>query len=42
LEPKELKKDGGDEPALTIAEAKRRLAATLGVNPSSIKITVEA
>ncbi len=33
--------DGGDEP-LTIAEAKRRLALTLGVDPSSIKITVEA
>lgn len=27
---------------LTIAEAKRRLAQTLGVDPSSIKITVEA
>jgi hypothetical protein len=27
---------------LTIAEAKRRLAMTLGVDPSSIKITVEA
>lgn len=27
---------------LTIAEAKARLAATLGVDPSSIKITVEA
>jgi len=31
----------GHEP-LTIAEAKRRLAITLGVDPSSIKITVEA
>jgi len=34
-----------DQPAeapLTIAEAKRRLAQTLGVDPSSIKITVEA
>jgi hypothetical protein len=30
-----------DKP-LTIAEAKRRLALTLGVDPSSIKITVEA
>jgi len=30
-----------DKP-LTIAEAKRRLAMTLGVDPSSIKITVEA
>ncbi len=30
------------EPPLTIAEAKRRLAATFGVDPSSIKITVEA
>ncbi len=33
--------DDGDQP-LTIAEAKRRLAITLGVDPSSIKITVEA
>lgn len=33
--------DDEDKP-LTIAEAKRRLAMTLGVNPSSIKITVEA
>ncbi len=33
--------DDGSEP-LTIAEAKRRLALTLGVEPSSIKITVEA
>lgn len=31
-----------DEAPLTIAEAKRRLALTLGVDPSSIKITVEA
>ncbi len=30
------------EPPLTIAEAKRRLAISLGVSPSSIKITVEA
>jgi hypothetical protein len=27
---------------LSIAEAKRRLARTLGVDPASIKITVEA
>lgn len=33
--------DKKDRP-LTIAEAKRRLAMTLGVDPSSIKITVEA
>jgi hypothetical protein len=33
--------DHKDRP-LTIAEAKRRLAMTLGVDPSSIKITVEA
>lgn len=33
--------DNHDMP-LTIAEAKRRLAVTLGVDPSSIKITVEA
>ena len=31
-----------DEGTLSIAEAKRRLAATFGVDPSSIKITVEA
>jgi hypothetical protein len=31
-----------DNQPLTIAEAKRRLAMTLGVDPSSIKITVEA
>ncbi len=31
-----------DEAPLSIAEAKRRLAATFGVDPSSIKITVEA
>ena len=30
------------EPPLTIAEAKRRLAQTLGVDPSCIKISVEA
>lgn len=34
--------DADDEPPLTIAEAKRRLAKSLGVEPSSIKITVEA
>jgi len=31
-----------DEQPLTIAQAKTRLARTLGVDPSSIKITVEA
>ncbi|MFO1069692.1 MAG: hypothetical protein U1E14_14325 [Geminicoccaceae bacterium] len=31
-----------EEAPLTIAEAKRRLAQTLGVDPSSIRITVEA
>ena len=31
-----------DEAPLSISEAKRRLAATFGVDPSSIKITVEA
>lgn len=36
-----LADESADEP-LTIAEAKRRLAKTLGVEPSSIKITVEA
>jgi hypothetical protein len=39
VETKEV--DEGDRP-LTIAEAKCRLAITLGVEPSSIKITVEA
>jgi len=39
VKAKEL--DGRDEP-LTIAEAKRRLGMTLGVDPSSIKITIEA
>jgi|SRR5712664_513329 len=39
VETKDL--DSGHKP-LTIAEAKRRLAMTLGVDPSSIKITVEA
>lgn len=33
--------NGSDEP-LTIPEAKRRLALTLGVDPSRVKITVEA
>jgi len=33
---------GQDEAPLTIAEAKRRLALSLGVDPASIKITVEA
>lgn len=33
--------DEGDETPLTIAEAKRRLARSLGVDPSSIKIIVE-
>ena len=32
----------GEEPPLTIPEAKRRLAVSLGVDPSNIKITVEA
>ena len=31
-----------DDGTLTIAEAKARLARTLGVDPSNIKITVEA
>ena len=33
--------DGDDKP-LTIVEAKRRLALSLGVDPSNVKITVEA
>lgn len=32
----------GEEAPLSIAEAKRRLALALGVNPANIKITVEA
>lgn len=35
-------RNGDDREALTIAEAKRRLARSLGVDASSIKITVEA
>jgi hypothetical protein len=31
-----------EEAPLSIAEAKRRLAITFGVDPASIKITVEA
>lgn len=31
----------GVEAPLSIAEAKRRLAVTLGVDPSNIKITVD-
>lgn len=33
---------GGADESLTIAEAKRRLALTFGVDPSSVKITIEA
>jgi hypothetical protein len=42
LEVEEKAASGDDEAPLTIAEAKRRLALSLGVNPGSIKITVEA
>jgi hypothetical protein len=38
----ESESQGDEEPPLTIADAKRRLARTLGVDPASIKITVEA
>jgi hypothetical protein len=38
----ESKNVENDDKPLTIAQAKRRLAMTLGVDPSSIKITVEA
>lgn len=34
--------DSGQDGSLTIAEAKRRLALTFGVDPSSVKITIEA
>ena len=37
----EADSEGTDE-NLTIAEAKRRLALTFGVDPSSVKITIEA
>jgi hypothetical protein len=40
--PRTPNRGAREEPPLTIPEAKRRLAATLGVEPSSIKITVEA
>jgi transcriptional regulator with XRE-family HTH domain len=36
-----VQEDGPGEP-LTIAEAKRRLARSLGIDPSSIKIIIEA
>ena len=39
--PEPAKADGDDKP-LTIVEAKRRLALSLGVDPSNIRITVEA
>lgn len=41
-EAAEANQEEGQEPALTIPEAKRRLALTLGVDPSNIKIIVEA
>ncbi len=41
-EPKEPKKVGGEGKPLTIAEAKSGLALFFGVDPSNIKITVEA
>jgi hypothetical protein len=34
--------DNGRDDSLTIAEAKRRLALTFGVDPASVKITIEA
>jgi hypothetical protein len=43
LDPEDSDEDtDGKERPLTIAEAKRRLALTLGVDPSHIRITVEA
>ena len=33
---------GSEEPSLTISEAKRLLGISLGVDPSQIKITIEA
>ena len=38
----EASSDGGADESLTIAEAKRRLAQTFGVDPSNVKITIEA
>ena len=40
--PDERSAPAADDAPLTIAEAKRRLALSLGVDPSSIRITVEA
>lgn len=42
LRPLAHERDGDEDGFLTIAEAKIRLARSLGVPPSSIKITVEA
>jgi len=42
IEPKRTVAERDEEQPLTIPEAKRRLARFLGVDPSSIKITVEA
>jgi hypothetical protein len=41
-DPLEQRNLGSNDVPLSIAEAKRRLAITFGVDPSSIKITVEA
>ena len=41
-ETPELGKPDVDEQSLTIAQAKTKLARTFGVDPSNIKITVEA
>jgi hypothetical protein len=38
----ELKKDDAAADTLTIAEAKKRLAAALGVAPEAIEITIRA
>jgi hypothetical protein len=41
-EPESFRREETDEPPLSIAEAKRRLAKTLGVDPANIKISIEA
>jgi hypothetical protein len=41
IEPPEVN-DKDKEPLLTLQEAKRRLAITLGVDPSNIKIIIDA
>lgn len=41
-EPTDVVQHGAADDELTISEAKRRLALTLGIDPSSVKIVIEA